>query len=386
MRPADPAVAARGESGVGIVVDGVAKSFARTAVLHGIDLAVRAGEFLCLLGPSGCGKTTLLRCLAGLERPDAGSIAIGDRPVVDIEAGLFVPPERRRLGMVFQHYALWPHMTVEQNIAYPLRKQGVPPAARAERIRQIMKVVNLPAVLEKRPAQLSGGQQQRVALARALVYEPPVLLLDEPLSNLDATLRRQLRRELRQLHERLGTTTVLVTHDQEEAAALADTIAVMYQGRVAQFGTAAEVLAHPRTRFVAEFVGFDNFIPGCVVDAGHERAVIAIGPAAKVELKADASYATTGDHIVIAARSDSLRLSCAEATGPDGASPRGVVRRVTKAGLGVELEVMVGDHVILVHESGEATRFEPGADVHIDFATSGAVIVADDPEGPVQAP
>ena len=366
----------------GIGVRGVAKNYGRTAVLYGIDLVVRPGEFLCLLGPSGCGKTTLLRCLAGLERPDAGSITIGERVVVDTSAKIFVAPERRRLGMVFQHYALWPHMTVSGNIEYPLRKQGIPRAERAQRIADVMKVVGLPAVLDRRPSQLSGGQQQRVALARALVYEPPVLLLDEPLSNLDATLRGQLRRELRQLHERLGTTTVLVTHDQEEAAALADTIAVMHHGRLVQIGGAADLLARPRTRFVAEFVGFDNFIGGRAAASDGDRTKIALGAGAGFELMRAGPAPPDGSDVVVAARSDSLRLYSPNRAPAGAFALHGTVRRVAQVGRGLEIEVAAADQVIIVREAGSGQIYHPGAEVLVDFLHATATIVADDAEAP----
>jgi ABC-type Fe3+/spermidine/putrescine transport system ATPase subunit len=361
----------------GIGVRGVAKNFGRTAVLHGIDLVVRPGEFLCLLGPSGCGKTTLLRCLAGLERPDAGSITIGERVVVDILEKIFVAPERRQLGMVFQHYALWPHMTVAGNIEYPLRKQGIPRAERARLVAEVMKVVGLPALLDRRPGQLSGGQQQRVALARALVYAPPVLLLDEPLSNLDATLRGQLRRELRQLHERLGTTTVLVTHDQEEAAALADTIAVMHQGHLVQIDAAADLLARPRTRFVAEFVGFDNFVHARVVANGADRVSIDAGGGA---FEVRRTGPPPGAAVVVAARSDTLRLYPPDRAPAGVAMLRGTVRRVARVGRGLEIEVAAGDQVVIVREagSGHTGMHDPGAEVVVDFLHATAAIVAPD--------
>jgi ABC-type Fe3+/spermidine/putrescine transport system ATPase subunit len=387
MPPADESNGAPASRQAGIGVHGVTKSYGRTAVLQGIELVVSPGEFLCLLGPSGCGKTTLLRCLAGLERPDAGSITIGERVVVDTTEKIFVPPERRRLGMVFQHYALWPHMTVAANIEYPLRKLGIPRAARARKIAEVMKIVGLPALLDRRPGQLSGGQQQRVALARALVYEPPVLLLDEPLSNLDATLRGQLRRELRQLHERLGTTTVLVTHDQEEAAALADTIAVMHHGRVVQIDRAADLLARPRTRFVAEFVGFDNFIRGRVAACHGDRASIALAAGAGFELARSRLAPPVGAEVVVAARSDSLRLYPPDRAPVGMVALRGKVRHIARVGRGLEIEVAAGDQVIIVREagSGQAAIRDTGAEVLVDFLHATAAIVTDDAEAPLSA-
>jgi iron(III) transport system ATP-binding protein len=366
----------------GIAIEHIAKSFGQTAVLQDINLNVRPGEFVCLLGPSGCGKTTLLRCISGLERPDHGRIAIGNTTVVDTADGTFIPPDKRRLGMVFQSYALWPHMNVEQHIAYPLRKQGVPKAEHDQKIADVMRTIGLPAVLQRRPSQLSGGQQQRVALARALVSEPPVLLLDEPLSNLDATLRTQLRRELRQLHERLGTTTVLVTHDQEEASALADTIALMHQGKIIQLGTASEIFDRPRTRFVAEFVGFDNFVAGRVSLNGGDHTLIRLSSGHEFEVMSGGDRIADGADVLVAARSDSLQLYPAAEMPREVRLLTGTVDRVTKLGRGVEYEIVAGDLVVVARDatSDGTARFSRGAEVGIDFLQSRSLIVAADPE------
>ncbi len=230
-----------------------------TKAINGLDLSIEPGEFFVLLGPSGCGKTTTLRCIAGLERPDEGSIEIAGTLVAAPERGLFVPPERRDLGMVFQNYALWPHMTVEANVAYPVRARRSADDTGLV-ARRALRQVGLEALAGRYPAELSGGQQQRVALARALAASPQLLLFDEPLSNLDASLRLQLREQLRTLHRELGYTAVYVTHDQSEALALADRIAVMQGGRLAQLGTPQEIYARPASPFVASFVGFDNLL------------------------------------------------------------------------------------------------------------------------------
>lgn len=230
-----------------------------TKAINGLDLAIESGEFFVLLGPSGCGKTTTLRCIAGLERPDEGCIEIAGSTVAAPERGLFVPPERRDLGMVFQNYALWPHMTVEANVAYPVRARRGAGDSR-QLARRALRQVGLEELAGRYPAELSGGQQQRVALARALAASPQLLLFDEPLSNLDASLRLHLREQLRSLHRELGYTAVYVTHDQSEALVLADRIAVMHGGRLAQLGTPQEVYARPASAFVAGFVGFDNLL------------------------------------------------------------------------------------------------------------------------------
>jgi spermidine/putrescine ABC transporter ATP-binding subunit len=232
--------------------------------VDGVSLDIRDGELFTLLGPSGCGKTTLLRLIAGFHRPESGRIVFGERDVTDL------PPHARNIGMVFQNYALWPHMTVFQNIAYGLRLRRVRGRALEAQVAEGLRRVNLAGLGARYPGQLSGGQQQRVALARALVLNPDILLLDEPLSNLDAKIRVQVRAEIRRLQQELGITTVYVTHDQEEALSLSDRVAVMREGRVLQLGPPRELYERPRTRFVADFVGTNNLVPGTVIDAGGE--------------------------------------------------------------------------------------------------------------------
>ncbi len=229
----------------------ITKRFGQFTALETVDLAVQQGELLCLLGPSGCGKTTLLRVLAGLEQQDHGTIRLGNRDVSRL------PPAKRGFGLVFQSYALFPHLTVAANIAYGLRGRA---AERNKRVTELLELVGLPDSGKKYPRQLSGGQQQRVALARALALEPPLLLLDEPLSALDAAVRERLRGELRALQQRLGVTTVMVTHDQEEALALADRIAVMNHGKIEQLSPPEPLYHEPKTRFVAGFVGRGSFV------------------------------------------------------------------------------------------------------------------------------
>jgi iron(III) transport system ATP-binding protein len=244
-----------------VTLSGLVKRFgALTAVDH-IDLTVAEGEMVTLLGPSGCGKTTTLRMVAGLEVADAGSIRIGGATVFDRAAGIDVPSERRNLGMVFQSYAIWPHMTVFENVAYPLRMRRIPMAERRRRVGEVLVLVGLSGREDTPATNLSGGQQQRVALARALVFEPQVLLLDEPLSNLDAKLREHMRFELRVMQSRVGVTALYVTHDQEEALTLSDRIVVMNEGHIEQAGTPREIYEEPASRFVAEFIGKANFIP-----------------------------------------------------------------------------------------------------------------------------
>src|SRR5215218_6126673 len=226
-----------------------------------VSFRIAAGEIVVLLGPSGCGKTTTLRCIAGLEQPTAGTISIGGDEVAAPERGVHVPPRARNIGMVFQSYAVWPHMTVRQNVNYPLRHRKVPREQADQKVNRVLDLVGLSEYSERPVTQLSGGQMQRVALARALVYEPRILLLDEPLSNLDAKLRLDMRSEIRALQTELGVTALYVTHDQEEALSISDRVMVMAQGRIEQISAPWDLYNRPQTLFVASFVGTSNILP-----------------------------------------------------------------------------------------------------------------------------
>jgi iron(III) transport system ATP-binding protein len=242
-------------------IEGLTKRFAGKPPAVAVDdlsLEIASGEFVVLLGPSGCGKTTTLRCLAGLETPDEGRIALGDQTVLDSRAKTNLPPNKRNIGMVFQSYALWPHMTVRKNIGYPLRARRVDRARTGQWIEETAQLVDCGGLLDRYPGQLSGGQQQRVALARGLVARPDLVLFDEPLSNLDARLRDQVRAQLHELHARLGFTAVFVTHDQSEALALGDRMAIMRAGRIEQLDTPQRVFEEPATEYVAGFIGMSN--------------------------------------------------------------------------------------------------------------------------------
>ena len=246
-----------------LTLESLSKSFGVHRALDDVSLAVDNGEFVAILGPSGCGKTTLLRQVAGFDRPDAGRILIGDKVVSTPERQ--VPPERRRIGIVFQSYALWPHMTVAENVAYGLTVAGVHEPERGKRVHAALALVELDGFAERRPAHLSGGQRQRVALARCLVTEPSLVLLDEPLANLDVNLRAAMEREFASFHERTGTTMIYITHDQAEAMALADRIAVMVDGRVLQFATPSQLYREPADAAVASFIGDGMVVPAQVV-------------------------------------------------------------------------------------------------------------------------
>jgi iron(III) transport system ATP-binding protein len=254
-----------------IEIKNLFKRFGKVVAVNHIQLEVNKGEMLTLLGPSGCGKTTTLRCIAGLEKPEEGDIVIDGKPM--LSEG-FVQPSKRGIGMVFQNYAVWPHMKVYKNIVYGLKIQKLPRHSIQEKAQQVLELVGLNGLEERYPTQLSGGQQQRVALARALVSNPKVLLLDEPLSNLDAKLREELRFEIKDLVRRMGITSVYVTHDQAEAMVISDRIAVMDSGKVVQIGTPEEIYDKPANRFVADFIGTMNFMTGEVVQVLQDTEAV----------------------------------------------------------------------------------------------------------------
>ena len=256
-----------------IEIQNLFKRFKDVVAINRIQLEIEQGEMLTLLGPSGCGKTTTLRCIAGLERPEEGDIIIDGQPM--LSQG-FVPSSKRGIGMVFQNYAVWPHMKVFSNIVYGLKLQKISKPKIKERAQQVLELVGLAGLEERYPAQLSGGQQQRVALARALVANPKVLLLDEPLSNLDAKLREELRFEIKSLVRRMGITAVYVTHDQAEAMVISDRIAVMESGNVVQIGNPQDIYKKPANRFVADFIGTMNFMSGEIVDVLDDQNAVAV--------------------------------------------------------------------------------------------------------------
>ena len=305
----------------------LSKHYGGVRAVEALSLDIRAGEVFALLGPSGCGKTTTLRIIAGLEVPDAGEILHRDRPLVSVPRRQFVPPEKRRLGMVFQSYAVWPHMTVFENVAYPLRLRGLRGAALREKVARTLDIVGLGG-LEARPApHLFGGQQQRVALARALVYEPEILLLDEPLSNLDAKLREQMRVELKLLQRQLGITMIFVTHDQMEALSLADRLAVMNQGRIEQLGTPRELYERPQTPFVRDFLGQCVVLRGQVGEPSGTLGRVVLGEAAGelfYDQGAAPAAAAVGAPVLVSVRPEDVEVPAARsiATSATRRSPR----------------------------------------------------------------
>jgi multiple sugar transport system ATP-binding protein len=291
----------------------VRKSFGSTQILHGVDVQIQDGEFVVLVGPSGCGKSTLLRMIAGLENITGGEIAIGGRVVNN------VPPKDRDIAMVFQNYALYPHMTVRQNMAFSMKLAKAPAEAMETEVRRAAKILGLDALLDRYPRQLSGGQRQRVAMGRAIVRHPQVFLFDEPLSNLDAKLRVQMRSEIRELQQRLATTTVYVTHDQIEAMTMADQIVVMNGGRIEQAGAPLELYDRPANLFVAGFIGSPamNLIPGSVAEGGFRTdggAVLPLPPRAPANV---ATYGMRPEHLVLAEDGIPASVTLVEPTGSE---------------------------------------------------------------------
>ncbi|MDR2689592.1 MAG: ABC transporter ATP-binding protein [Azoarcus sp.] len=340
--------------------------------IDGLDLTIAPGEFFVLLGPSGCGKTSTLRCLAGLDKPDAGRIRIGDHTVADPEAALFVPPHRRDIGMVFQSYALWPHMTVFNNVAYPLKARGKA-LTRGELARlanQALELVDLRGLGERYPHELSGGQQQRIALARALVASPQLVLFDEPLSNLDAQLRIYLRRELRAIHGKTGCTALYVTHDQTEALVLADRIGVMKAGRLEQLGSPEDVHERPATKSVALFLGFDNFVRGTVVECASPYLGVDIGLGFPLYARAHAALAV-GDPVEIAVRASSL-LATPVSRGQTSHALSLQIQDVDYHGERYEVAANCGSLALrislLARDWGGRAAFPPpSGEIHVDF-------------------
>jgi len=334
----------------------VTKRYGALVANDRLSLAVGRGELMTLLGPSGCGKTTALRALTGHVRPDTGRIVIDGRDVTDL------PTHQRELGMVFQNFALFPHMTVRDNVAFPLMIRGLAKTERSERVTEALRLVRLEGHEAHYPRQLSGGQQQRVGLARALVYRPKVLLLDEPLSNLDAKLREEMRFEIKDVVTRLGITALYVTHDQEEALALSDRVAIMNRGRLEQVGSPEEIYGQPRSRFVAEFVGLSNFLEARVEAVKGEAMVVALG-GRSVTLAA-VSGTTPGARVWLFVRPSEVEL--APPGGPaDDAGLEAQVEKATYLGDRIDYRLTIGDGVTLRAQSDGGRRWPPGAAVRV---------------------
>ncbi len=341
-----------------VVLEGVSKRFGKTVAVDEVSLTVQPGELVTLLGPSGCGKTTTLRMVAGLETASCGRIYIGDAEVTHL------PPNARDVTMVFQSYALFPHLTVFENVAYGLRVLKRPEAEIQQAVRRVLELTGMPGLEGRSPSALSGGQQQRVAVARALVMQPKVLLFDEPLSNLDAKLRKRMREEIRLLQQRLGITAIYVTHDQAEALAISDRIVVMDRGRVSQIGTPLELYRAPANRFVAEFIGEANFLPAEIESAGDGWAGIRIGPQ---RLRVQSRPLPAGP-VTALVRPEAIRIR----TGGEGL--RGTIQKVSYLGSSADytVETELGPILITEYAMEDGVR-APGTGVGLEFLPHGVV-------------
>lgn len=347
-------------------LDGITRRYRGQAVVDGVSLRVQPGEIVCLLGPSGCGKTTTLRIIAGFERLDAGCVRLGGIDVSRLQ------PERRDIGFMFQSYALFPHMDVAANVGFGLRMRGVPRARRAAAVEEALALVRLEGLADRLPRQLSGGQQQRVALARAIAFRPRLLLLDEPLSNLDAGLREALREEIRRVQRETGVTAVLVTHDQGEALAIADRVAIMREGRLVQFDTPATVYARPVDRFVAGFIGQANLLPG--VAETIQGDAVTVRMANGDVLDGMGQGIMNGAAVLAVVKADRTKLK------PFG-SDHGLVARVEAAvfsgpTLQYTLTTASGTRLVAVASSADPAAWAPGQMVKACWAPADCLVLA----------
>ena len=345
-----------------VAVSHLVKRYGAATVIDDMSFEVAPGEFLTLLGPSGCGKTTVLRCIGGFVTPDSGTVQIGDEDVTD------TPAYRRQLGMVFQNHALFPHMTVAENVGYGLRVRHVMRAAKAERVARALDLVRLGGLGDRLPRQLSGGQQQRVALARALIYEPRVLLLDEPLSSLDAKLRVEMRSEIRTLQQRLGVTAIYVTHDQEEALSISDRVMVMHQGRIEQASSPWDIYNRPSTTFVASFVGTANILPA---EPGANAATLRV--AGEFSVARPHCSAGVAGPVWLVIRPEAIAIVDDGQVG----DVTGMMQTVTLLGPSIRITVAVRDQVLLIDlpQDGGARRFTAGERVGLRFDPNRLVLI-----------
>ena len=350
-----------------------------------VSFDVPEGKLFTLLGPSGCGKTTTLRSIAGLERPTSGEIEVAGRVVYSSAKGIFVAPNKRNFGMVFQSYAIWPHMNVFQNVAFPLEVRKLKKKLIREKVERVLQAVQLDHLITREATKLSGGQQQRLALARALVMEPQLLLLDEPLSNLDAKLRDRMRTELKRLQRELSLTTVYVTHDQSEALALSHEIAVMNDGRVVQIGTPRQIYETPHDQFVADFVGTTNFVGGTVstLDDGAGHCVVAT---AMGDLKAHSTEGVAKNGtVIVSVRPEDVELSEAPLTAADGENVRqATVHAKDFLGEYLDFEVKVGE-VVLQARAHPSLRTPTGDPIYIRMKADKCIAIPSDAQKPAVA-
>jgi iron(III) transport system ATP-binding protein len=353
-----------------ITIQGLAKSFGSFQALAGIDISIEEKEFVTFLGPSGCGKTTTLRLLAGFLTPDAGAITVGGEVVS--APGRVLPPELRRMGMVFQNYAIWPHMSVFENIAFGLRYAKIDRSERKPRVDQVLAAVGLEGLEDRHPAQLSGGQQQRVALARSLVVEPSILLLDEPLSNLDAKLRERMRSELKSLQRRTGITFIYVTHDQAEAMALSDRVVVFHQGSIQQIGPPRDIYERPANFFVADFMGQVNRIAATVLSREADRVFVSIGKHRLAVAARTGDTVTTG---VVAIRPEAFIITDSPSMNGDNRF-EGIVVEAIFLGNIIDYRVDIGGATIRVQGNRHAFH-EIGSRIHLNVPIAECALMQD---------
>ena len=357
---------------IAITLQGVSKRFGSHVAVHELDLGIRDGEFFSLLGPSGCGKTTTLRMIAGFEIPDTGRILLHGDDVTETQ------PNKRRVNMVFQQYALFPHMSIYDNVAFGLKMNHVPRSEHRTRIELMLQVVELEGLERRRPRQLSGGQQQRVALARALVNKPAALLLDEPLGALDVKLRRTMQSELKRIQRELGTTFVYVTHDQEEALAMSDRIAVMNAGCVEQIGSPREIYDRPLTPFVADFIGSLNAVELVVAELVGNLAVGRFGESERIVVAAGADT-RVGNAIRVAVRPEQIRIDPVSASTPeDGSRLCGQIAEVVYLGMFTQFKVETAAGTILCHRLADEglSAFTAGTQVVLSWPVDQTAILA----------
>jgi len=342
----------------------VLKRFGKVVAVNNVSFHVEKGEFFSLLGPSGCGKTTTLRLIAGFEKPDKGEIYIGETLVNEL------PPEKRNVGIVFQNYALFPHMTVFDNIAFPLKIRGLSKEEIRRRVKELLELVRLEGLENRYPRQLSGGQQQRVALARALARDPEILLLDEPLSNLDAKLRVTLRYEIRRVQKEVGITAIYVTHDQEEALSISDRVAIMNMGRIEQIGTPEEVYSNPQTYFVADFLGLKNIFEG--------KLVANVLKFMNMEIKLGSKPQDKEGDVLVVIKPDSIGLS-KELPKPlhDKVVVKGVVREKIFMGSLTKMLIHIGEkhEIETLYPSAQASEYSVGQEVYVVIDMNGIKII-----------
>lgn len=349
----------------GVSIKGLYKTFGDVTAVKDISLEIKDGSLVTLLGPSGCGKTTTLRCVAGLEDPTGGEISIGDDVVYSSAQKKNMPPEKRQIGMVFQSYAIWPHMTVFDNIAFPLKIRHVSKQNVQDGVKKALTTVRLEGLGSRPATDLSGGQQQRVALARALVHDPRLLLLDEPLSNLDASLREHMRVELKELQKRLKITSIYVTHDQLEALSISDAVAVLDQGEIVALGEPRDIYDKPRSKFVASFVGRTNFIDGKIVEKTKDRYRIdtKIG---LIDSQSKLENFKEGDSALLAIKPENLRLHASKPSSKTNLLD-GTVEFASFLGGYTEILVSVGDETIRLHGKSEDLNVERGKKVLLEL-------------------